>query len=148
MNGILSFACGIVAGAALLAAAANSGAQVNSERGDPSINLPCPECGAIFDIRERKRERESARTAPTDSDSTKWTIRLTLGDKADPHPHVDLIGSRAMREAMTETYYVVVVRFDDNRFQRIEMTDLAGLKIGDRVHVHQNRIEPYDRDLP
>ncbi len=138
--------CFLGACAALLFAAATCAAQDHSERSDPSVKLPCPECGAIFDIREQKRERESARTTPSDPVSTKWTIRLTLGDKADPHPHVDLIGSRAMREAMTETYYVVVVRFDDNRWQRIEVADRDGLKIGDRVHVHLNRIEPDDRN--
>lgn len=146
MKRILRLVCSMAGGAALVAAATLCGAQDHSERNDPSVNLPCPECGAIFDIREQKRERESARTAPSNPDSTKWTIRLTLGDKADPHPHVDLIGSRAMREAMTETYYVVVVRFDDNRWQRIEVADREGLKIGDRVHVHQNRIESDDRN--
>ena len=75
-------------------------------------------------------------------------IRFTLGDKADRQPHVDVVGSRKMREALTERYYIVVVRFDDNRWQRIELPDATGLKIGDHIHVHQNRIEPGDRDLP
>jgi hypothetical protein len=138
----------ILVTAAGLLLAADCVAQASRERGDPSVNLPCPECGFIFDIREVKRERESARNLPLGTASSGWTIRFTPGDNADPHPHVDLVGSKAMRDALVESVWVVVVRFDDNRFQRIEMTDAAGLKIGDRVHVHQNRIEPDDRDLP
>ena len=52
-----------------------------------------------------------------------------------------------MREAMLEKYYIVVVRFDDNRWQRIELPDASALKVGDRIHVHQNRIEPDDTEL-
>ena len=137
----------LVAAVALLPAA-DCGAQANSGRADPSVMLPCPECGVIFDIREIKRERESARNLPLDTASPGWTIRFTPGDRADTHPHVDLVGSRSMREAMVESRWIVVVRFDDNRFQRIDMTDASGLKIGDHVHVHQNQIEADDRDLP
>jgi hypothetical protein len=147
MHRISRFDCVLVAFVALLFAT-ECGAQANSERGDPSVSLPCPECGIIFDIREVKRERESARNLPLDTASAGWTIRFTPGDKAEPHPHVDLVGSKAMRDAMVESYWVVVVRFDDNRFQRVEIPDAAGLKIGDRIHVHQNRIEPGDSDLP
>jgi hypothetical protein len=47
---------------------------------------------------------------------------------------------------MTEIYYEVVIRFDDNRWSRIELPDVSGLKAGDRVHVHRNRIEPDDSE--
>jgi hypothetical protein len=124
------------------------GAQSKGERDDPSVAQPCPECGVIFEIREVRHERESARNLPLDSGSLGWTFRFTPGDRGDPHPHVDLVGSRAMRESMIEKSYEVVVRFNDNRWQRIEMSDTTGLKVGDRIHVHQNRIEPDDRDLP
>jgi uncharacterized Zn finger protein len=123
-------------------------AQVTSGRGGPSVSLPCPECGVIYDIREIKRERESARNVPQNPAPVGPMIRFTLGDKADRQPHVDVVGSRSMREAMIDRYYEVVVRFDDNRWQRIELPDATGLKAGDRIHVHQNRIEPDDRDLP
>ncbi len=79
------------------------------------MSLPCPECGVIYDIREIKRERESARNEPQNPAPVGPMIRFTLGDKADRRPHVDVVGSRSMREAMTEHYYVVVVCFDDNR---------------------------------
>jgi hypothetical protein len=147
MHKISRLVSGLAAAVALLIAA-DCGAQANSERDDPSVALPCPECGVIYDIREIKRERESARNLPLDTASPGWTIRFTPGDRADPHPHVDLVGSRSMREAMVERSWIVVVRFDDNRFQRIEMTDATGLKIGDRIHVHHNRIEPDDRYMP
>ena len=43
------------------------------------------------------------------------------------------------------TEYEVVVRFDDGRFTLIKVWDVANLRVGDRVHVHQNRIEPVDK---
>jgi hypothetical protein len=147
MHNISRLVCVLLAAVTLLRTT-DGGAQLSSERDDPSVGLPCPECGVIYDIREIKRERESARNLPLDTASPGWTIRFTPGDRADPHPHVDLVGSRSMRESMVESSWIVVVRFDDNRFQRIEMTDATGLKIGDHIHVHHNRIEPYDRDLP
>jgi uncharacterized Zn finger protein len=145
MHKISRLVCGLVAPAALLLGTV-FGAQVNSER--PSVSLPCSECGVIYDIREIKRERESARNEPQNPAPVGPMIRFTLGDKADRRPHVDVVGSRSMREAMMEHYYVVVVRFDDNRSQRIELPDATGLKVGDRIHVHQNQIEPDDRDMP
>jgi hypothetical protein len=147
MHKILRLVSVLVAAAALLPGTVCV-AQVISECDDPSVGLPCPECGVIFDIREVKRERESARNEPQNPALVGPMIRFTLGDKADRQPHVDVTGSRSMREAMMEHYYVVVVRFDDNRWQRIELQDVTGLKIGDRIHVHMNQIEPDDRDLP
>lgn len=147
MHKISRLVCVLFAAVALLLAA-DGGAQVKGERDDPSVSLPCPECGVIYDIREIKRERESARNLPQNPALVGPMIRFTLGDKADRQPHVDVVGSRSMREAMIDRYYEVVVRFDDNRWQRIELPDATGLKIGDRIHVHQNQIEPDDRDLP
>src|SRR5579859_3882455 len=123
-------------------------AQEQGGRDDPSVNLPCPECGVIYSIREVKRERESARIPPENSAPVGPMIRFSLGDNADRGPHFDVVDSAAMREAMMQTYYIVVVRFDDNRWQRIELPDATGLKVGARVHVHQNLIEPDDRYLP
>jgi len=120
--------------------------QGNSARDEPSVGLPCPECGVIYDIREVTRERASARNEPSNPAPVGPMIHFSPGDKADPRPHVDVLGSRSMREAMVEKYYIVVVRFDDNRWQRVELPDASGLKIGDRIHVHQNRIEPDDTE--
>jgi len=121
-------------------------AQEAGERSDPSVRSPCPECGVIYDIREIRRERalpESNRPLPVGP-----TLRFSLGDKADQEPHVDVFGSRSMREESIEKYYEVVVRFDDNRWGRIDLPDASGLKVGDRIHVHDNRIEPDDSDRP
>jgi hypothetical protein len=112
-------------------------------RADPSLNLPCPECGAIYEIREIRREpppsAQPQRPLPVGP-----TIRFSLGDRADEKPHLDIYGSRSMREALVERYYEVVIRYDDGRWGRIEVQDASGLKAGDRVHVHRNRIEPDD----
>jgi uncharacterized Zn finger protein len=147
MHKIFRLVSVLVAAVALLLATVCS-VQGKGGRDDPSVSVPCPECGVIYEVREIKRERESARNVPQNPAPVGPMIRFTLGDKSDRQPHVDVTGSRSMREAMTDTYYEVVVRFDDNRWQRIELPDATGLKVGDRIHVHQNRIEPDDRDLP
>jgi hypothetical protein len=147
MHKISRLASVLVAAVALLLGT-NCGAQAKGGRDDPSVSVPCPECGVIYEVREIRRERESARNVPQNPALVGPMIRFTLGDKADRQPHVDVVGSRSMREAMIDRHYEVVVRFDDNRWQRIELPDATGLKAGDRIHVHQNRIEPDDRDLP
>lgn len=121
-----------------------AGAEETGRRSDPSVNLPCPECGVVYEIREVRRERPlpgSNRPLPVGP-----TLRFSLGDKADQKPHVDIFGSRSMREQAVEKYYEVVIRFDDNRWSRIELPDVSQLKVGDRIHVHDNRIEPDDGD--
>jgi hypothetical protein len=121
-------------------------AQSTDGRDDPSVKQPCPECGMIYEVREIRRERGSARNAPQNPAPAGPTIRIPLGDKTDREAHVDVYGSRSMRKSLEEVYYEVVVRFDDNRWQRLEVPDAAGLKVGDRVHVHQGRIEPDEGD--
>lgn len=129
--------------AALLWVLPAIGAGQQDGRAEPSVNLPCPECGTIYAIRENRRERAPA-TTPQRPLPVGPTIRFSLGDKADSRPHLDIYGSPSMREAMVERYYEVVIRFDDGRWGRIEVSDPAGMKPGDRVHVHRNRIESPD----
>lgn len=132
----------VLATALLLTVLQPAGAQEAGRRSDPSVNQPCPECGIVYEILEIRRERPLARTdrpLPVGP-----MLRFSLGDKADDKPHVDIFGSRSMREQAVETYYEVVIRFDDNRWGRLELPDVSRLKVGDRVHVHDNRIEPDD----
>ena len=56
-----------------------------------------------------------------------------------------MVGSKEMRKELQETFYEVVVRFDDDRFTLFEVSDVSGFQVGDRVRVRQNRIEPIDR---
>lgn len=127
----------------LLAAMIPAGAaQEAGRRSDPPVNQPCPECGIVYEILEIRRERPLPRTdrpLPVGP-----TLRFSLGDKADDKPHVDIFGNRSMREQAVEKYYEVVIRFDDNRWGRLELPEISRLKVGDRVHVHDNRIEPDD----
>ena len=50
-----------------------------------------------------------------------------------------------MRKQLEEHVYEVVVRYNDGRFTRIEMSDISELSLGATVRVYQNRIELYDR---
>jgi hypothetical protein len=112
-------------------------------RSNPSLDLPCPQCGVIHEIREVKRERAPS-AQPQRPLPIGPTIRFSLGDRADEKPHLDIYGSPSMRESLVERYYEVVIRYDDGRWGRIEVQDASVLNPGDRVHVHRNRIEPDD----
>ncbi len=127
-------------GWALLCWAPATAQAERAPRGEPSLNLPCPECGAIYEIREIRRERPAPAT-PQRALPVGPTLRFSLGDKADQKPHVDIYGSRSMRDSLVERYYEVIIRFDDGRWGRIEVPDASALKPGDRVHVHDQRIE-------
>lgn len=119
-------------------------AQEASRLADPSVKQPCPECGIVYEILEIRRERALPRTdRPLPLGPT---LRFSRGDKADDKPHVDIFGNRSMREQAVEKYYEVVIRFDDNRWGRLELPDVSRLKVGDRVHVHDNHIEPDDSE--
>jgi hypothetical protein len=142
------YVCALLAATMSLALTPVAHAKEKGDRDSPSVDDPCPECGIVYEIREikRERERESARNLPKSPVAVEPMIRFSLGDNADRNPHVDVYGSRSMREAMIEKYYEVVISFDDGRWGRIEMPDVSRLKVGDRIHVHKNRIEPDDSD--
>lgn len=141
-------ACALVAATIFLALAPVVHGQQEGGRDSPSVDDPCPECGVIYEIREVRRERESAREVPKGPVAIEPIIRFSLGDKADRGPHIDVFGSRSMREAMIEKYFEVVISFDDGRWGRIEVPEVSRLKVGNRIHVHNNRIEPDDSDIP
>jgi hypothetical protein len=141
-------ACALLAATMFLALAQVAHGQEEGGRDSPSVDDPCPECGVIYEIREVRREREAARNVPKGPVAIEPIIRFSLGDKADRGPHIDVYGSPSTREAMIEKYYEVVVSFDDGRWGRIEVPDASGLKAGDRIHVHKNRIELPDSDIP
>ena len=140
-------ACALLAATICLALTPVAHGQEKGGRDSPSVDDPCPECGVIYEIREIKRERESARNPPKGPVAVEPIIRFSLGDKADRRAHVDIYGSPSMREAMIEKYYEVVISFDDGRWGRVEVPDVSRLNVGDRIHVHNNRIEPDDSDI-
>jgi hypothetical protein len=114
----------------------------------PSIGDPCPQCGSIVEIREIEQEREMARLLPERAPPVGPIIRFNFGEGSDHKPHVGAIGSKPMRDYLTERHYEVTIRFDDGRFGFIELPVASGLKVGDRIRLRQGRIEPDDSDLP
>lgn len=111
----------------------------------PAVNQPCMECGVIYEIKTITTERELPGTFDERAPPTGPFINFPLTRKRSAKPEVGVVGSKEMRKQLKETVYEVVVRFDDDRFTRIEVRDVSKLRVGDRVHVHQNRIEPVDK---
>ena len=112
---------------------------------DPKANQPCEECGVVFEIRSITTEREVARTMEERAPPAGPFISFPLSRDPKARPEVGVIGSKEMRKELQETHYEVVVRFDDDRFILLEVSDVSGFQVGDRVRVRQNRIEPVNR---
>lgn len=118
----------------------------NSHRpSGPGVDQLCKECGVIYEIRQLTSEREFARTLEERVPEAGPTINIPLGRNPNAKPQISVYGSRKMREQMQEHIYEVVIRFQDGRFMRIEVSDVSNLSLGERVRVYQNRIEPDDR---
>jgi hypothetical protein len=109
----------------------------------PEINEACKECAVVYDIRAVTSERQLANTLEEHPLQGPY-IKFPLSSDPAAQPEVGAYGSRKMRKQLERTVYEVIVRFDDDRFRLIEVNDISDLQIGDRVRVHQNRIEPVD----
>ncbi len=120
-------------------------AQYSAPPYGPGIDQLCRECGIIYEIRQITSEREFARTLEERAPPAGATINIPLGRKSDNRPHIGVYGTRDMRKLLEERVYEVVIRYDDGRFTRRQMSNAAFLSIGARVRVYQNHIEPYDR---
>ena len=120
-------------------------AQYSDRPSGPGIDQLCKECGVIYEIRRLTSEREFAKTLEERTPEAGPIINIPLGRNPNAKPQIGVYGSREMREQMQEHVYEVVIRFDDGRFTRIEVSDISDLSIGARVRVYQNRIERYDR---
>jgi hypothetical protein len=119
-------------------------AQYSSAPAGPGVDQLCKECGVIYEIRQIAGEREYARTVEEQASPAGATINIPLGRKSDNKPRLGVYGTRDMREQLEEHVYEVVVRYNDGRFTRIEMSDISDLSLGATVRVYQNRIERYD----
>jgi hypothetical protein len=119
-------------------------AQESSQPLGPGKDQLCRECGVVYEIRQLTGERELARTLEEQAPEAGPIITIPLGKKTDGKPRIGVVASESARKSMVESTYEVVIRYDDGRFTRREVSDISNLSIGARVHVHQNRIEPAD----
>ncbi len=136
----MRFTCAALLGTLLVAPVFS---QEEGRLSGPAVDQPCMECGVIYEIKAITTERAVAKTLEERAPPAGPFINIPLTRKAEPE--IGVIGSKQRREQLTETEYEVVVRYDDGRFTLIKVRDVSNLRVGDRVHVHQNRIEPIDK---
>jgi len=117
-------------------------AQDTGSLSGPSVNQACMECGVIYEIKAITSEREVARTLEETASPMGPFINIPLTRNPSAKPQIGAIGDKKMRNQLERTVYEIVVRFDDDRFVRVEASDVSGLNVGDRVRVQQNRVEP------
>ncbi|MGD2139834.1 MAG: hypothetical protein PVH25_05525 [Burkholderiales bacterium] len=132
----------VVLTSVLLATLAN--AQEAGEPAQPQTGQSCRDCGVIYDIRTITSERAAAKTFVDETPPAGPYIRFPLSKSPDEKAEVGVYGNERQRAELERTTYEVVVRFDDGRYTLIEMDDASGFRIGERVRVHQNRVEPVD----
>ena len=111
---------------------------------DTAREETCRQCGTIFEIKAITTERELARTLEEQAPPAGPFLNIPLTRDPNARAEVGVIGSRQMRKELQQTEYEVVVRYDDDRFTILRVKDIANMRVGDRVRVNQNRIEPID----
>lgn len=111
---------------------------------ESAADEPCRQCGTIFDIKPITTEREFARTFEKEAPPAGPFLNIPLTKNPGAQAEIGVYGSRKQRKQMVETEYEVVVRYDDDRFTLLRVRDISNLRVGDRVRVNQNRIEPID----
>ena len=122
-------------------------AQYSVPPAGPGVDQLCRECGVIYEIRQLTSERAFARTLEEQPSPAGSTISIPFTSKPEANkPVFGAYGSRKMRKQLEEHTYEVVVRYDDGRFTRREVSNVSELYVGARVRVSQNHIELYDRN--
>jgi len=149
----MHFARLVLSAAPLVLLTASVFAQYSSAPTGPGVDQLCRDCGVIYDIRQIASEREFANalgdTPFQDERSPPARSMITIPFTNKPEanvPRFDVYGSRSMRKQLEERTYEVVIRYDDGRYARMDVSDVGQLYVGARVRIRQNRIELYYRE--
>ena len=158
----------LIIGAALLAMSGAPAAEdvpppppMPEEGTQPSAPKPaaapreCRDCGTVRSIRALERQRPMTREVPTYMTSDQYlsnreysepmvgpVFGISFGKGQETKSFVGAAGNETMRQRILEIYYEVTVRFDDARFGLFEQEESAGLRVGDRVKVVDNKVLP------
>lgn len=121
----------------------------------PAAARACRDCAVIRSIRSIERERPRQREVPTYMTSEQYLANrsysqpmvgpvfgMTFGPGQETRSFVGAAGSATMRQRILEIHYEITVRFDDGRLALIEQDDASGLRVGDRVQVVNDRLQP------
>ncbi len=115
----------------------------------------CRDCGVVRSIRNVERERPARRGVSTYMTSDQYldsrrysepmvgpVFGMTFGKGQETKSFIGAAGSSTMRQRILEIYAEITVRFDDGRFGLFEQENSNGVRVGDRVHVVDDRVEP------
>ena len=104
----------------------------------------CAECGVIYDIQGITKESPAAKTYEPEGGPVGPFINIPLTRKPGVDPEIGAYGSRKWRKEFEVRTYEIIVRLDDGRYTLVETDNASNLRIGQRVRVHQKRIEPLE----
>ncbi|MCC7548862.1 MAG: hypothetical protein IT532_13935 [Burkholderiales bacterium] len=109
----------------------------------------------VRSVRSVERERSNRRGVSTYMTSEQYlegrrysepmvgpVFGMTFGKGQETRSFVGAAGSETMRQRILEIHYEVTVRFDDGRYGLFEQNQLASLRVGDRVQVVNDKVEP------
>lgn len=110
----------------------------------PAEGVSCAQCGVIYDIKTITTETPYARELEKQEPPVGPFVKIPLTSNPNAQAEFGAFGSKQWRKEHQQTTYQVTVRFDDGRYTMIETDDASNLRLGERVRVHQKRIEPLD----
>ena len=113
----------------------------------PTEGTACAQCGVIYDIKTITTESPGAKTQDPQQAAESPVgpfIKIPLTSNPNAQAEIGAYGSKEWRKQHEETTYQVIVRYDDGRYTMVETNDASGLRLGQRVRIDQNRIEPLD----
>lgn len=115
----------------------------------------CRDCGIVRSIRNVERDRASRGGVSTYMTSDQYldgrrysepvvgpVFGMTFGEVQETRAFVGAAGSSTMRQQVLEIYAQITVRFDDGRHGQFEQDNAAGIRVGDRVIVVNDKVEP------
>jgi len=140
IHGVLSFAAAVAA--ASFAAAPALGAETR----DTAKTMPlvlCNECGMVHNI--RRIEKPVAPERNTLPSLTSSPQAGGIGSTTQPVPLLSFGGGgpqRVQREPATRSVWEITVRYDNGQFGFVTQNGEPELKVGDRVRMFENVLEP------
>jgi hypothetical protein len=140
IHGVLSFAA-MIAAATLAAAPALAAEARDTAKTTPLV--PCNECGMVHNIRRIEKPVAPERdTLPSINSSPRVG---GSGSTVQPVPLFSLGAGgakRVQREPATHSVWEITVRYDNGSFGFVTQDGEPDLRVGDRVRMFENVLEP------
>ena len=140
IHGVLNFAA-VIAAASLASAPVLAAEARDSAKTTPLVL--CNECGMVYNIRRIEKPIAPERnTLPSLTSSPQVG---GIGSTTQPVPLLSFGGGgpqRVQRDPVTRSVWEITVRYDNGQFGFVTQNGEPDLRVGDRVRMFENVLEP------